>query len=195
MSRLARLLGSESPAAGAPRPRRLSRVICAPTFRLMACCAFVNFAFSAGRPPNSATSSARTMLRGTPTDMMVHQVDAMKVHQVKGHLCWNPNCVPSDTSAGSFLVPRPKRSHHICRSVGGKKLRTTPFGPSVRRIAQAGAKFFDQAGFAEPWLAHDQYQLPVAAPSALPAPHEHRYFLVAAYEWRQMALSRAASTP
>jgi hypothetical protein len=67
----------------------------------------------------------------------------------------SPNCVPSDTSAGSFLVPRPKRSHHICRSVRGKKLRTTSFGPSVRCVAQAGAKLFDQAGFAEPWLAHD----------------------------------------
>src|SRR5215469_13968001 len=54
-------------------------------------------------------------------------------------------------------------------------------------------KFFNQAGFADPWLAYDQYQLSVALPRPLPASHQHGDFLVATHKGREPALPRAAS--
>ena len=54
-------------------------------------------------------------------------------------------------------------------------------------------EFLDQARLAQPRLANDKHQLPIAAPSALPAPHEHRYFLIATHERRQMPLPGAAA--
>src|SRR5262249_26575736 len=74
-----------------------------------------------------------------------------------------------------------------------QELRTTPFDPGMRRFAKPGMKFLDQARLAQPWLAHDEYQLPVAVPSARPAPHEYRYFLITPDKWRQMALPRSAA--
>ena len=74
-----------------------------------------------------------------------------------------------------------------------QKLRAAPFDPGVRRVAQPGVKFLDQARLAEARLADDQHQLPVALPRPLPAPHQHGDFLVATDERREMALPRAAS--
>ena len=74
-----------------------------------------------------------------------------------------------------------------------QKLRAAPFDPGVRSVAQPGMKFLDQARLAEPRLADDQHQLPVALPRPLPAPHQHGDFLVATHERREMALPRAAS--
>ena len=74
-----------------------------------------------------------------------------------------------------------------------QELRAAPFDPGVRRLAQPGVKFLDQARFAQAGLADDQHQLPVALPRPLPAPHQHGDFLVAADERREMALPRAAS--
>ena len=54
-------------------------------------------------------------------------------------------------------------------------------------------KFLDQARLAQSRLADDQHQLAVALPRALPAPQQHRDFLLAPDERRQMALPRAAS--
>ena len=64
----------------------------------------------------------------------------------------------------------------------------------MRRLAQSGVKFLDQAGFTQPWLAEDQHQLPITLPRPLPASHEHGYFLVATDEWCEMALPSAASS-
>ena len=74
-----------------------------------------------------------------------------------------------------------------------QKLRTTPFGPGVRRVAQSGMKFLDQAGFTQSRLADDQHQLALALPRPLPAPHQHGDFLVATDERREMALPGTAS--
>jgi hypothetical protein len=63
----------------------------------------------------------------------------------------------------------------------------------VRYIAQPGTKLLDQARLTKAWFADNHYQLPVALPRALPAPHQHAEFFFAAYEQRQMALSDAAS--
>ena len=71
-----------------------------------------------------------------------------------------------------------------------QKLRAAPFDPGVRRLAQPGVKFLDQARLAQARLADDQHQLPVALPRPLPAPHQHGDFLVAADERREMALPR-----
>ena len=53
-------------------------------------------------------------------------------------------------------------------------------------------KFLDQAGFAEPRLAHDHHQLAVALPRPFPAPHQHRRFVVAADQRREIT---RAGTP
>src|SRR4029077_14671573 len=74
-----------------------------------------------------------------------------------------------------------------------QELRTTPFDPGMRCFAEPGMKFLDQARLAQARLAHDEYQLPIAAPSALPAPHEYRYFLIATDKRRQMPLPRVAA--
>jgi hypothetical protein len=73
------------------------------------------------------------------------------------------------------------------------ELRTTKFSPGMRRVPQATMKFFDQARLTQAWLAHDQYQLPLALPRPLPAPHQHGDFLIATDERREMALARATS--
>ena len=74
-----------------------------------------------------------------------------------------------------------------------QKLRTTPFDPGMRRVAQPRLKFLDQPRLAQARLANDQHQLPVALPRPLPAPHQHGDFLVATDQRREMALPRAAS--
>ena len=74
-----------------------------------------------------------------------------------------------------------------------QKLRAAPFDPGVRRVAQPGMKFLDQAGFAQSRLAYDQHQLPVALPRPLPAPHQHGDFLVPPDQGCEMALPGAAS--
>jgi hypothetical protein len=43
-------------------------------------------------------------------------------------------------------------------------------------------KLLDQARFAQARLADDHHQLPVALPRSLPAPSQHRDFVVAADE-------------
>jgi hypothetical protein len=52
-----------------------------------------------------------------------------------------------------------------------QKLRAAPFHPRVRYIAQLGMKLLDQALLTEARFADDRYQLPIALPCALPAPH------------------------
>ena len=74
-----------------------------------------------------------------------------------------------------------------------QELRTTPFDPGMWCLAKPGMEFLDQARLAQPRLANDEHQLPIAAPSALPAPHEYRYFLIATDKRRQMPLPRAAA--
>jgi hypothetical protein len=54
-------------------------------------------------------------------------------------------------------------------------------------------QFLDQARLAQPRLADDQHQLPVALPRSLPLPHQYGEFLVAADERREMALPSPAS--
>ena len=54
-------------------------------------------------------------------------------------------------------------------------------------------KFFDQARLTQARLAHDQYQVALALPRPLPAPHQHCDFLIAPDKRREMALARAAS--
>jgi hypothetical protein len=63
----------------------------------------------------------------------------------------------------------------------------------MRRVPQATMKFFDQARLTQAWLAHDQYQLALALPGALPSPHQHRDLFLATDQRREMALPRAAS--
>src|SRR6516165_2724876 len=74
-----------------------------------------------------------------------------------------------------------------------QKLRATPLDPSMWCFANPGMKFLDQARLAEPRLAHDEHQLPITKPSAVPAPHKYRYFLVATDKRREMALACATS--
>jgi hypothetical protein len=74
-----------------------------------------------------------------------------------------------------------------------QQLRATPLDPGVRHIAQPDAEFLDQAGLAESRLADDQHQLSVACPRPVPAPHQHRHFVVTADERRELALPRVAS--
>jgi hypothetical protein len=45
-------------------------------------------------------------------------------------------------------------------------------------------KFLYKPRLAEPRLADDQNQLPVALSRPLPAPHQHRKFFLATDEWR-----------
>ena len=54
-------------------------------------------------------------------------------------------------------------------------------------------KFFNQAGFTQSRLAHDQHQLALALPCPLPAAHQHGDFLLATDERREMALPGAAA--
>jgi hypothetical protein len=54
-------------------------------------------------------------------------------------------------------------------------------------------KLLDQARLAQPRLADDHYQLPVALPRTLPAPHQHCDFFVATDQRCEMALTRTAS--
>ena len=61
-----------------------------------------------------------------------------------------------------------------------QKLRTAPFGPGVRHVAQAAVKFLDEAGFAQSRFAHDHHQLPIALSRSLPATHQHGDLFLAA---------------
>jgi hypothetical protein len=54
-------------------------------------------------------------------------------------------------------------------------------------------EFLNQARLAQPWLADDQHQLPVALARPFPAPHQEGYLLVAANERGEMALAPSAS--
>ena len=54
-------------------------------------------------------------------------------------------------------------------------------------------KLLDQARFAESRLADDHHQLAIALPRPLPAPHQHRRFVVAADQRREIARAGAAS--
>ena len=72
-----------------------------------------------------------------------------------------------------------------------QKLRAAPLDPGVRRVGEPGVKFLDQARFTEPRLADDHHQLAVALPRPLPAPQQHRHFIVAADQRREIALRRA----
>jgi hypothetical protein len=63
----------------------------------------------------------------------------------------------------------------------------------MRRLAQSALKFLNQPRLAEPRLANDQCQLPIALACSLPAPHQYGDLLVATDEWREMALSSAAA--
>jgi hypothetical protein len=54
-------------------------------------------------------------------------------------------------------------------------------------------KFLDQTRFTEPRLANDQHKLAVALTRPLPAPHQHRYFLVAAHQRREITRAGTAS--
>src|SRR5262249_6725524 len=62
----------------------------------------------------------------------------------------------------------------------------------MRRLAQPGMKFLDQARFTYSGLAYDQHQLAVALPRPLPASHQHGEFLVATHKGREAALPGAA---
>src|SRR5215472_16924180 len=74
-----------------------------------------------------------------------------------------------------------------------QELQATPLCPGVRRLAQPGMKFLDQARFTYSGLANNQHQLPLALPRALPAPHQHGDLFLATNQGREMALPRAAS--
>src|SRR6516165_112414 len=74
-----------------------------------------------------------------------------------------------------------------------QNLRATPLDPRMRCFANPDKKFLDLARLAEPRFAHDVHQLPIATPSAVPASHKYRYFLVATDKRRAMALARATS--
>ncbi len=56
-------------------------------------------------------------------------------------------------------------------------------------VAQSAVKFLNQARLAEPRLAHDQHQLPVALPRPLPAAHQHRDLFIAPDQGRRHALA------
>ena len=63
----------------------------------------------------------------------------------------------------------------------------------MRGVGKPAMKFLDQARFSQPRLTNDHHQLAVALPRPLPAPHQHRYFVVTAYERGKIALPGAAS--
>ena len=52
-------------------------------------------------------------------------------------------------------------------------------------------KFLDQSRFAQTWLANDHHQLAIALARPLPAPQQHRHFVVAADQRREIALPGA----
>jgi hypothetical protein len=54
-------------------------------------------------------------------------------------------------------------------------------------------EFLNEPRLADPRLADDQHQLAVALPRPLPAPHQHRDFLIATHQRRQTALPCATS--
>src|SRR5215471_14008005 len=64
----------------------------------------------------------------------------------------------------------------------------------MRRLAQPGMKFLDQARFTYSGLANNQHQLPLALPRPLPAPHQHGDFLVPTHKGREAALPGATPT-
>src|SRR5271166_2502763 len=64
----------------------------------------------------------------------------------------------------------------------------------MRHLTQPVVKFLYQARFAQPRLADNHHQLPVASPCALPAARQHGDFLVTPDKRREVALARAAST-
>jgi hypothetical protein len=74
-----------------------------------------------------------------------------------------------------------------------QELRAAPLHPGVRRVGKPGVKFFNQARFAQARLADDHDQLAVALPRPFPAPQQHRHFVVAADQRREIALRRAAA--
>src|SRR5262249_8272800 len=74
-----------------------------------------------------------------------------------------------------------------------QELQATPLCPGVRRLAQPGMKFLDQAGFTYSGLANNQHQLPLASTRALPASNQHGNLFLATDQGREMALPRAAS--
>jgi hypothetical protein len=63
----------------------------------------------------------------------------------------------------------------------------------VRSIPKTDVKFLDQPRLAEPRLADNQYQLPIALSRSPPAPHQHGDLLVTTDEWCEMALTSPAS--
>jgi hypothetical protein len=63
----------------------------------------------------------------------------------------------------------------------------------MRRLAQSALKFLNQPRLAEPRLANDQYQLPIALACSLPAPHQYGDLFVATDEWREMATPSTAA--
>src|SRR5215470_11498276 len=71
-----------------------------------------------------------------------------------------------------------------------QELQTTPLCPGMRRLAQPGMKFLDQARFTYSGLANNQHQLPLALPRALPPPHQRGDLFLATNQGREMALSR-----
>jgi hypothetical protein len=74
-----------------------------------------------------------------------------------------------------------------------QELRAAPFEPGVRGVTQPTMKFFNQTRLAEPRLADDQHKLSLAVPRPLPAPHQHRHFLLATDEGRKLTQPGAAS--
>ena len=61
----------------------------------------------------------------------------------------------------------------------------------MRRVDQSRAKFLDQARLAEARFADNLHELALALPRALPAPQQHRDFLLAPDQRRQRALPGA----
>ena len=74
-----------------------------------------------------------------------------------------------------------------------QELRTAPFDPGMRGVAQPRLEFLHQPRLAQARLANDQHQLPVAPPRTLPAPQQHGELLVTTDQRRETALPRAAS--
>ena len=76
-----------------------------------------------------------------------------------------------------------------------QKLRTAPFDPGVRSVAQPRMEFLNEAAFPETGFADDEHQLPIALPGAAPAPHQRANFFVTPNQWCEMSLTSAASAP
>src|SRR6516164_2032313 len=74
-----------------------------------------------------------------------------------------------------------------------QKLRTAPFDPGMWRVAQPRMEFLNEPRLADPRLADDQYQLAVALPRPLPSPRQHRDFLIATHQRREMTSPPAPS--